>query len=140
MSCPPLSLPRTGGCLLARRCCTFASYIILPLFLFFSLSPNPPSLLSPIVFPLSSSLFSSLSSTSLSSLPSLSSLSSPRIIEMRHALRSQLEQLGSKLPWNHITDQIGMFCFTGMTTPQVRGTSSVHFLPVLVVAISYGGV
>ena len=47
---------------------------------------------------------------------------------MRQALRTQLEQMGSKLPWNHITDQIGMFCFTGISTPQV-GTSSFIFLP-----------
>ena len=44
---------------------------------------------------------------------------------MRHALRNQLEQMGSKLPWNHITDQIGMFCFTGISTPQV-GTIAIQ--------------
>jgi aspartate aminotransferase, mitochondrial len=38
---------------------------------------------------------------------------------MRKALRSQLEGLGSKLPWNHITDQIGMFCYTGLSEEQV---------------------
>ena len=30
-----------------------------------------------------------------------------RIIDMRAALRSSLEGLGSPLPWKHITDQIG---------------------------------
>lgn len=37
-----------------------------------------------------------------------------RIISVRSTLRSELERLGSSRPWNHITDQIGMFCFTGM--------------------------
>lgn len=32
-----------------------------------------------------------------------------RIISMRTLLRQHLEELGSPLPWNHITDQIGMF-------------------------------
>ena len=41
-----------------------------------------------------------------------------RIIQMRHALRNELEKIGSKLPWNHITDQIGMFAFTGLTEAQ----------------------
>lgn len=30
-----------------------------------------------------------------------------------------LEAAGSKLSWRHITDQIGMFAFTGMTPEQV---------------------
>lgn len=37
-----------------------------------------------------------------------------RIISVRATLRAELERLGSSRPWNHITDQIGMFCFTGM--------------------------
>lgn len=43
-----------------------------------------------------------------------------RIIEMRNALRNTLEkELGSKLCWRHVTDQIGMFCFTGLTPAEV---------------------
>ena len=43
-----------------------------------------------------------------------------RIIKMRAALRDTLEkQLGSKLCWKHVTDQIGMFCFTGLTPAEV---------------------
>ncbi|KAJ1643113.1 aspartate transaminase aat1 [Coemansia asiatica] len=42
-----------------------------------------------------------------------------RIIGMRAALRGRLEELGSKKSWVHITDQIGMFCFTGLTPEQV---------------------
>jgi aspartate/tyrosine/aromatic aminotransferase len=38
---------------------------------------------------------------------------------MRHSLRKELESRGSALTWNHITDQIGMFCFTGMTVAEV---------------------
>ncbi|KAJ1443499.1 aspartate aminotransferase [Ochromonadaceae sp. CCMP2298] len=41
-----------------------------------------------------------------------------RILEMRTLLRSKLEA-GSSLPWNHVTDQIGMFCFTGLSPEQV---------------------
>ena len=44
---------------------------------------------------------------------------SGRIIEMRKALRSKLEELGTPGQWNHITDQIGMFSFTGLTEAQV---------------------
>lgn len=38
-----------------------------------------------------------------------------RIKDMRWALRENLEQLGSTLDWSHITNQRGMFAFTGMT-------------------------
>ena len=43
-----------------------------------------------------------------------------RIINMRQLLRNNLEGLGSPLPWNHVTDQIGMFCYSGMTPDMVR--------------------
>ncbi|KAJ1923964.1 aspartate transaminase aat1, partial [Coemansia sp. S17] len=50
-----------------------------------------------------------------------------RIIRMRAALRGELEELGSKKSWNHITDQIGMFCYTGLTPAQVdRLASEFH--------------
>eukprot|EP00951_Prasinocladus_malaysianus_P024098 scaffold207168_cov55-Prasinocladus_malaysianus.AAC.1 len=38
-----------------------------------------------------------------------------RIISMRKSLRSALEAEGAPGSWNHVTDQIGMFCFSGMT-------------------------
>ncbi|KAI0596807.1 pyridoxal phosphate-dependent transferase [Biscogniauxia sp. FL1348] len=44
---------------------------------------------------------------------------SGRIISMRKALRAKLEELGTPGTWNHITDQIGMFSFTGLTEAQV---------------------
>ena len=44
---------------------------------------------------------------------------SGRIIDMRKALRSKLEAMGTPGSWRHITDQIGMFSFTGLTEQQV---------------------
>ncbi|KAI1340273.1 aspartate aminotransferase [Xylariaceae sp. FL0016] len=44
---------------------------------------------------------------------------SGRIITMRKELRSKLEELQTPGTWNHITDQIGMFSFTGLTEAQV---------------------
>ena len=39
---------------------------------------------------------------------------------MRKALRAKLEELnGQEGSWRHITDQIGMFSFTGLTEKQV---------------------
>lgn len=46
-----------------------------------------------------------------------------RIISVRSTLRSELEGLGSSRPWNHITDQIGMFCFTGMNKDECERLS-----------------
>ena len=43
-----------------------------------------------------------------------------RIITMRQKLKDGLAREGSTRNWEHITDQIGMFCFTGMTPDQVR--------------------
>lgn len=42
-----------------------------------------------------------------------------RIASMRQALRSTLEAVGSTRDWSHITSQIGMFCFSGLTPEQV---------------------
>merc|ERR1712137_395113 len=44
---------------------------------------------------------------------------SGRIIRMREALVKGLKNAGSERNWDHITDQIGMFCFTGLTPEQV---------------------
>jgi len=43
-----------------------------------------------------------------------------RIIDVRAKLKAGMERNGSSLNWNHITDQIGMFCFTGMNPQQVE--------------------
>lgn len=42
-----------------------------------------------------------------------------RIISMRTQLRDNLKKEGSSHNWQHITDQIGMFCFTGLKPDQV---------------------
>lgn len=42
-----------------------------------------------------------------------------RIISVRSKLRENLKKEGSTKDWSHITDQIGMFCFTGLQAPQV---------------------
>jgi len=43
---------------------------------------------------------------------------SDRIVKMRHMLRTRLEELKTPGTWNHITDQIGMFSYTGLSVPQ----------------------
>ncbi|XP_048756263.2 aspartate aminotransferase, mitochondrial-like [Ostrea edulis] len=43
-----------------------------------------------------------------------------RIITMREKLVAGLAKEGSSRNWQHITDQIGMFCFTGLKTDQVE--------------------
>lgn len=43
-----------------------------------------------------------------------------RIIEMRKALYDHLVELKTPGTWHHITDQIGMFSFTGLKAPQVK--------------------
>ncbi len=42
-----------------------------------------------------------------------------RIITMRTNLVENLKKEGSTHNWQHITDQIGMFCFTGLNKDQV---------------------
>lgn len=43
-----------------------------------------------------------------------------RIIVMRDSLKAALAKEGSTRNWDHITSQIGMFCFSGMTPEQVE--------------------
>jgi len=49
-----------------------------------------------------------------------------RIITMRTKLQDGLAREGSSHNWQHITDQIGMFCFTGMTPQQVEKITAEH--------------
>ncbi|CAN4105073.1 unnamed protein product [Withania somnifera] len=64
-----------------------------------------------------------------------------RIIGMRTALRENLEKLGSSLSWEHITNQIGMFCYSGMTPEQVdRLTKEYHIYMTRNGRISMAGV
>ncbi|XP_060801829.1 aspartate aminotransferase, mitochondrial [Amyelois transitella] len=54
-------------------------------------------------------------------------LMADRIISMRKQLRAGIEGAGNKQNWQHITDQIGMFCFTGLKPDQVeRLTKDFH--------------
>ncbi|XP_063529451.1 aspartate aminotransferase, mitochondrial [Cydia strobilella] len=55
-------------------------------------------------------------------------LMADRIITMRAELRAGVEGAGSKLPWQHVTDQIGMFCFTGLKPEQVEKLTSDHHI------------
>uniref|UniRef100_A0AC34QMB2 Aspartate aminotransferase n=1 Tax=Panagrolaimus sp. JU765 TaxID=591449 RepID=A0AC34QMB2_9BILA len=47
-------------------------------------------------------------------------LMADRIIGMRKQLKDLLAKEGSSKNWNHIVDQIGMFCFTGINPQQVE--------------------
>lgn len=49
-----------------------------------------------------------------------------RINDMRKALRSAIEKVGVKGDWSHITTQIGMFSFTGLTVKQSEAMVSKH--------------
>lgn len=49
-----------------------------------------------------------------------------RIISMRTKLRDNLAKEGSQKDWSHITDQIGMFCFTGLKPEQVEKLTKEH--------------
>ncbi|CAH0493612.1 unnamed protein product [Peronospora effusa] len=55
-----------------------------------------------------------------------------RIISMRTALRASVEKIdeanGVKSDWRHITDQIGMFCYTGLTEAQVMRMIEKHHI------------
>ena len=53
-------------------------------------------------------------------------LMADRIILMRQKLQEGLTKEGSSKNWQHITDQIGMFCFTGMTPAQVITLNISH--------------
>jgi len=64
-----------------------------------------------------------------------------RIKEMRSKLRGGLEARGSQRNWKHITDQIGMFCYSGMTEEQVlRLRSDFHIYMTKNGRISMAGV
>jgi len=51
-----------------------------------------------------------------------------RIITMREKLVQNLKSHGSKRDWTHITDQIGMFCYSGLTPEQVDRLASEHHI------------
>ena len=49
-----------------------------------------------------------------------------RIITMRTQLKKHLKDMGSVKNWEHITNQIGMFCYTGLTAEQVEKMAKEH--------------
>lgn len=49
-----------------------------------------------------------------------------RIISVRTQLRDNLEKNGSSRNWTHITNQIGMFCYTGLKAPEVEKLTKEH--------------
>jgi len=55
-------------------------------------------------------------------------LMADRIISMRTKLVQGLAENGSKRQWTHITDQIGMFCYTGITPEQVDRLAEEHHI------------
>jgi len=66
---------------------------------------------------------------------------STRIVEMRSVLRSALEEKGTPGTWNHITDQIGMFSYTGLTEAQcARLTQEYHIYLLKSGRISMAGI
>mmetsp|Transcript_41381 Transcript_41381/g.95211 ORF Transcript_41381/g.95211 Transcript_41381/m.95211 type:complete len:411 (+) Transcript_41381:74-1306(+) len=54
-----------------------------------------------------------------------------RIYEVRSALRNGLESKGTPGKWNHITDQIGMFSFTGLSETQCDRLIKEHHIYLL---------
>lgn len=68
-------------------------------------------------------------------------LMSDRIVSMRTALRGAIEAKGTPGTWNHITDQIGMFSYTGLDTKQVeRMVNEFHIYMTKDGRISMAGV
>eukprot|EP00172_Hildenbrandia_rubra_P003917 Plantae.Rhodophyta-Hildenbrandia_rubra.ctg6954.p1 GENE.Plantae.Rhodophyta-Hildenbrandia_rubra.ctg6954~~Plantae.Rhodophyta-Hildenbrandia_rubra.ctg6954.p1 ORF type:complete len:483 (+),score=93.77 Plantae.Rhodophyta-Hildenbrandia_rubra.ctg6954:136-1449(+) len=49
-----------------------------------------------------------------------------RIISMRQKLKEDLVDVGSTLNWDHIVNQHGMFCFSGLTKEQVDKLKNEH--------------
>lgn len=49
-----------------------------------------------------------------------------RIAKMRQALRKHLEELQTPGQWDHLTSQIGMFCYSGLTAEQVDTMREDH--------------
>ncbi|XP_047478353.1 aspartate aminotransferase, cytoplasmic-like [Penaeus chinensis] len=56
---------------------------------------------------------------------------SGRIIEMRKGLQERLEKLGTPGTWNHITAQIGMFSFTGLSAEQSKYLAEKYHIYLL---------
>jgi len=53
-------------------------------------------------------------------------LMSGRILQMRTGLKKALKDLGNEHNWDHLTNQIGMFAFTGLNKDQVNELREKH--------------
>jgi aspartate aminotransferase len=51
-----------------------------------------------------------------------------RINTMRTLLRGKLEESGSTKPWDHVTKQIGMFAYSGLTVEEVTAMRDKHHI------------
>lgn len=58
-----------------------------------------------------------------------------RIISVRQKLQDNLKKIGSSRNWTHITDQIGMFCYTGLKAPEVLEIFFFKFLSCVIRAM-----
>lgn len=56
---------------------------------------------------------------------------SKRISDMRPLLRTELEKLQTPGDWSNITEQIGMFCYTGLTSSQCDALMDNHHVYLL---------
>jgi aspartate/tyrosine/aromatic aminotransferase len=56
---------------------------------------------------------------------------SHRIIDMRTALKAELDRLGTPGNWDHVVSQIGMFSFTGLTPEQSDAMVDKHHVYML---------
>jgi len=54
-----------------------------------------------------------------------------RILDVREKLRTGLEKKGTPGTWNHVTDQIGMFSYTGLSEPQCERLIKEHHIYLL---------
>jgi aspartate aminotransferase len=54
-----------------------------------------------------------------------------RIMEVRALLRAELEKIGTPGSWQHITDQIGMFSYTGLSERTCELLSSKYHVYLL---------
>jgi len=51
-----------------------------------------------------------------------------RIAAMRKSLVSELSKAGSPHNWSHVTEQIGMFAFTGLTEEMCNILAKAHHI------------
>jgi len=51
-----------------------------------------------------------------------------RMTEMRNLLKANLIKVGAKGTWDHVTNQIGMFSFTGLSVKQSEAMVSKHHI------------